>query len=514
MMDRKLGVWFGTALILAAALLLPAAAGAVGSRFVYEVCDSALPGGGTPEVRFVQDAGEPFVAANTCAQPGGALSISRYGNADATSAIWLVGVAITPGGAVESLGVSATACGSPGTVTFAVTNGWPTKACVELYRVFHAGAGTSWIWLGCNTTIDSCPSSSISAHYFAATEVDRVAPSVSGLGGSLLEGGPSRGHQTISATLGDEGGGLSEEAVLVNGVVAGSPNRETCSVVHANNPSVYGTVATTVTPCPTARQVEWTLDTQAYPFRDGANSVQVCGYDFATIGDPNRGCSAPRSVAVDNSCTPSAVAGGELLSARFERSNEETITAGYGQPAAVSGRLATDSDDPVAGATLCVKMETLGVEGHAATVGTVTTDAEGEYRYRVKPGPDRRIVIGYRHDSRQVARDVLYFAHVKPSLRLAPAVLHDGQRVHLWGRLPGPRPRRRVVVLQASSPGSRRWITFRRATTNSAGQFQSSYRFTSTTRRTRYRFRALVPRQDGYPWAEGHSKAAEVLVKG
>ena len=61
--------------------------------------------------------------------------------------------------------------------------------------------------------------------------------------------------------------------------------------------------------------------------------------------------------------------------------------------------------------------------------------------------------------------------------------------------------------------GSKRWITFRRATTNGRGGFRSSYRFTSTTRRTRYRFRALVPRQAGYPWVEGHSKPVEVLVR-
>ncbi len=179
----------------------------------------------------------------------------------------------------------------------------------------------------------------------------------------------------------------------------------------------------------------------------------------------------------------------------------------------MTGSLRTDAGDPVRGATLCVKMATLGIDSSPSNVGTVETDASGHYAYSVPPGPNREVEIGYRHDSRQIVRDVRYYAHAKPSLRLAPAALHNGQRVHLWGNLPGPRPGRRVVIIQANAPGSSRWITFRKATTNQRGAFSTSYHFTSTTRKTRYRFRALVPRQAGYPWVEGTSKPARVLVR-
>jgi hypothetical protein len=69
-------------------------------------------------------------------------------------------------------------------------------------------------------------------------------------------------------------------------------------------------------------------------------------------------------------------------------------------------------------------------------------------------------------------------------------------------------------VIQANVPGSPRWITFRRATSGRGGVFHSSYRFRETTRRTRYRFRALVPEQVGYPWQEGASDPVSVLVRG
>ena len=44
------------------------------------------------------------------------------------------------------------------------------------------------------------------------------------------------------------------------------------------------------------------------------------------------------------------------------------------------------------------------------------------------------------------------------------------------------------------------------------GQFHSGYRFTHTTRKITYRFRAVVPDQAGYPWVGGTSKPVKVRV--
>jgi hypothetical protein len=158
-------------------------------------------------------------------------------------------------------------------------------------------------------------------------------------------------------------------------------------------------------------------------------------------------------------------------------------------------------------------MATIGVDQRAAAVGSVSTDAEGRYRYEVPPGPNREVVVGYRHDAVQVAREVLYYAHAKPSLRVSAARVANGNRVRFWGVLPEPSNAGRVVVLQAGTVGSKRWITFRKATSKAKGVFRASYHFTHTTRTTRYKFRAVVPRQAGYPWVAGQSKAATVLVR-
>ena len=353
----------------------------------------------------------------------------------------------------------------------------------------------------------------IFGHYIATTVLDPLAPVVGEPNGSMLTDGVKRGGQAIGLAAEDVGGGLSGFSVWVNGLEAAPPKTLDCETATAHNSSFIGTIAAEIAPCPSKAEANWAIDTDAYPFRDGANSVRVCASDFATLSDPNTSCSAPRNVIVDNSCSESGVAGGEVLSAQFERSNAQEVTVGYGKTAAVIGRLANNAGDPVRGARLCIKMATIGVDNRASSIGSVATDAEGRYRYEVPPGPNREVTLGYRHDSLQIARDVRYYAHVRPSLHVSNPRVRNGDRVRFWGELPGPRNTGRVVVLQAGTVGSKRWITFRKATSKARGVFRASYHFTQTTRKTKYRFRAVVARQEGYPWVAGQSKPARVLVK-
>ena len=142
------------------------------------------------------------------------------------------------------------------------------------------------------------------------------------------------------------------------------------------------------------------------------------------------------------------------------------------------------------------------------------TDANGNYAYKVPAGPDRNVIIGYRHNASQVARQVRYYSHAEPTLKLAPQKLTDHHRVHLWGQVPGPNPVGRVVVLQANVPGSKRWITFRQATTGAQGSFSSGYRFFATTRTTTYRFRARGANPSGIPLGRRRKPGGEGAGQG
>ena len=514
--NRRLGPCLLAALMLALGMLaiLPAAASAGPSRYVFEMCDSALPGGGVNGVRYAQSAG-PWAPIDNCEQPGGSLSIRQVGKiTSGGGATWSLPIEPPPGGTMESTAVSAAYCGGPENNAYIFHPGWPLDACAEENRVFHLGENFRGFDIEFACYSECSEGAWVYAHYFATVEVDPVAPTLTKVEGSLLSGNVIRGYQSISADAHDVGGGVANVSISVNGLPAAQSKVSNCDVAQAHNVSAEGTVAAAITPCPTAYSANWTLDTEAYPFHGGVNTVQICASDFSTLDDPNTTCSAVKSVNVDNSCAESQVGGGEVLSAQFAESRNETVTVPYGKGAEVAGQLSNNAGDPVPGATLCVKMQTLGVEPGAFPVGTVKTDANGDYAYRVPPGPDRNIVIGYRHDTYQVARAVRFYSTAEPSLQLAPRRLKNHQRVRFWGQVPGPSGGGRVIVMQANVPGSRQWITFRKATTDAQGDFQSAYRFSSTTRTTTYRFRAVVPDQAGYPWVEGASRPARVLVRG
>jgi hypothetical protein len=518
--------WWLSALIAIAWWGITPPAGASPSRYTYEICDSVLPGGGVDGVVYGPHPRGLFSSENTCGQSGGALVVRQNDikEGDGGDADWAIPVEAPPGAGLEAITITAKACGVTDPSIYSgqwiqPAGSWPGTGCAEDVRSFRMLNETEaffYIKLHCQNGIseDHCNAGPlVLGHYFAITIVDSAPPKLAAPSGSLLSGGVKRGHQSVEVSAEDAGGGLSGASVLVNGQQSGGAKAFSCNVAVADNPSVTGTVAVQITPCPTKGEASWSLDTGSHPFHDGANSVRVCASDFATLSDPNTSCSAPQTVIVDNSCAESAVPGGEVLSAQFERSNAEEVTVGYGKPAVVSGRLADNAGDPIRGAKLCVKMAMIGVDDRAGYVGSVTTDADGRYRYQVAAGPNREVTIGYRHDASQVARGVRYYAHAGPTLKVNDPRVANGDRVRFRGVLPGPRNAGRVVVLQAGTVGSKRWITFRKSTARSHGVFRANYHFTHTTRRTRYRFRAVVPRQAGYPWVAGQSKPVTVIVR-
>ncbi len=509
-------VCFLSALALAGTFLaLPSTAAASPARYTFEMCDSALPGGGVTGVRYSQNPGQPWAVTDNCEEPGGSLAIRLTGSTTSGGyATWALPIEPPPGGTMESTAVSAASCTAWPTSGYVIDPSWPPSGCSEEDRVFHLAENFRGFDIELACYAGCQPEPLIYAHYFATVEVDPVPPTLKNLEGSLLAGGVIRGQQTLSTEAHDEGGGVSNVSVNVNGLPAAQPKVPNCDVAQTDNASVQGTVAAAITPCPTEVSASWNLNTETYPFHGGSNTVQVCVSDFATLGNPNTTCSPVKPINVDNSCSESSVGGGEVLSAQFAESHNETVTVPYGKGAEVTGQLANNAGEPVAGATLCVKSQTLGVEPTASPVGTVRTDGNGDYAYKVPPGPDRNVVIGYRHDTYQVARAVRYYSHAQPSLHLAPRKVSNGHRIRIWGSLPGPEAGGRVVVLQASALHARRWLTFAQATANHYGAFQSRYRFTSTTATTTYRIRAVVPTQANYPWVEGASPPARVRVRG
>jgi hypothetical protein len=219
-------------------------------------------------------------------------------------------------------------------------------------------------------------------------------------------------------------------------------------------------------------------------------------------------------------CRTTTLPGSEVLSAHFWRGDSNTLVAGYGESAAIAGTLTTAAGAPMAGASLCVEEQLIGAGADAGDrvvvprTGLTQTNASGNYVYRLPAGPSREVVVVYRDGLGEATAAVRYFAPAMPTLHAAPRRTRNrGRPVRFWGKLPGPQARGRVVVLQAAR-GSDDWITFRQMTTDGDGRFEAGYLFNRTPYDYTYTFRALVPRQAGYPWLVGTSPLVQVEVMG
>jgi hypothetical protein len=326
---------------------------------------------------------------------------------------------------------------------------------------------------------------------------DGLAP-VLGLGGSLLGPGSRRGAQQLGTVASDAGGGVRRIVAQVNGEPL---DAATAGCALANG------VGLLLRPCPAQGSLAIPAATGSEPFRQGPNEVRVCALDLARV-DPNRTCRSER-VRVDNLCPLSSVAGSRLRAhisgpAKLE-SNER---------AAVVGRLADADGTDVAGARVCVAARTRLRATTERVVRTPLTDERGRFRVRLPAGPSREVRVAHWATSESALERYLHLrVRARPLLRIRPGrPLHNGESARFRVRLPGPSAGHRRVVLQANAGG--RWIPVRNGHTDGGGRWRTSHRFRSTTGTRTYRFRALVPRQRGYPYLAGRSDVRRKVVSG
>jgi hypothetical protein len=113
-----------------------------------------------------------------------------------------------------------------------------------------------------------------------------------------------------------------------------------------------------------------------------------------------------------------------------------------------------------------------------------------------------------------VGRPVFLKVRAGVTLRTDKRVVRNGERLAFLGRVAGRIPAGGATVALQAKVGHR-FRTFRqvRVTSAAAGRFVTRYRFTATTRTTRYRFRALVLKQAGLPYETGTSPVTSVVVE-
>ena len=334
---------------------------------------------------------------------------------------------------------------------------------------------------------------------FARVE-DRAEPALSIEGGSLLADPVVRGERGLLFSGSDVGSGIRKVYVEANGSVL---------VTDIRNCAVAAGYATALEPCPPATSESAGVPTTDPAFATGPNTVTACVEDLALDGAPNRACEQ-RSVWVDNVCPGSPPGGATELSAAFAADGSGLTRSD--ERAVVRGRL-VGPGGPIAGATVCALTQTQHAGAPVVLATTATTGAAGAYALELAPGPSRDVFVHHAAADAVIARHGLTVRSIaRPTLDVRPRRLENHDRLHFSGVLPGPACFNRVVKVQARV-GKHRWRVFRTDRADEGCAFAARYKLRATREARRYRFRALVPQQAGYPYERGHSPTAKVEVE-
>lgn len=327
---------------------------------------------------------------------------------------------------------------------------------------------------------------------------DRAAPVVRLAGGTLLDGSVIRGVRSLSFQATDAGGGIRAVSVEANG----SP-----LFVDVRNCALAAGFATALSPCPSATGELAVVPTASSAFVTGPNTVAACVEDLALDGNPNRTC-APATVWADNACPGSSVSGGRTLEAGFAGAGDRVTVRSVRRPV-ISGRLAGAG----AGATICALTRDDLPGAPVVVAATAATRQDGGFELELPAGPSREVFVHHVVGDEVLARHGLRLRSVvRPALEVRPrAGLRNRDRLRFTGRLPGPACGNRVVKVQARI-GRRRWQVFRTARSDESCAIAARYRLRATEGARRYRFRALVPQQGGYPYERGYSATVRVKV--
>jgi hypothetical protein len=345
--------------------------------------------------------------------------------------------------------------------------------------------------------------------YLAFAMRDVSPPAVS-LDGSLLGFGERQGVETLAIAASDAGGGVHDAVVRVNGSLVATSTNSSCSA----SGSGHGAASYRLSPCPASNHWSVALDTSAAPWVNGANTLSVCVEDWATETAPNDTC-AQRTVQVDNSCPSSSGAGATSLSAGLEDKAGQlkpSLAVSSNDSPEVRGSLIGGSG-PVNAANVCLYERVDAEDGVDRLVKSITTHPDGSFQAQLGPGASRNLSVVYRDHDRMLRRQLYVSAAAVPKFRTGGHLLRNGSFMRFFGSLPGPHADDRGVTIQAKVGHS--WRTFKQIKTDADGHYNGRYRFKfSTAPRVTYRFRAVVKKQNGYPFEEGFSPTRKVTVLG
>jgi len=188
--------------------------------------------------------------------------------------------------------------------------------------------------------------------------------------------------------------------------------------------------------------------------------------------------------------------------------------APFGRSVEVAGRLTTVAGEPLPNAE--VQVSSRSATSPEQVVSALRTGADGRYRYIVRGSSTRILRFSYGGSALTLPaeREVTVLVEAASTIRAQPRRVRNGRSVTFSGQLRAlPVPSiGKLMELQVVLSG--RWQTFRTVRTTAGGAWRMQYRFRRSCGLLRYRFRARLPAESGYPFESGRTRALNVLVRG
>lgn len=248
--------------------------------------------------------------------------------------------------------------------------------------------------------------------------------------------------------------------------------------------------------------------------------AEGCGA-FRAINPPP---AAPGTPPPPKPPTPSPPAGNGLngtgasrlaeLSLRYTSTPRRTRRMRFTTTPTVVGQLVDEQGTPITAAKLNVLVRPRQSGARFFDVTTVTTGADGAFRYQFGPGASRTLRVAYTAvagDAKPATQSDLRTL-VRASLTAhAPRSARVGRRIRVTGRL--LRLARGGVPVSIQARDGRVWRTIGQTRTHGrAGRYSWPYRFKGTAAGRSFRLRARVSAPN-YPFAAGTSRSVRVRVR-
>jgi hypothetical protein len=187
----------------------------------------------------------------------------------------------------------------------------------------------------------------------------------------------------------------------------------------------------------------------------------------------------------------------------------------WGRHVTIAGRLTNTEGQPLPGQQIQVLGPGAGSE---ELLAVLTSDAQGGFSYRAAGSASR--TLRFVHIGTAVTLPTQAEVHLlvpgATTLKASRRRILNGQTVRFRGQvrsLPIPAAGK-IVELQVYQGRREGWTTFRTLRTDATGRWRQTYRFSHTVCLDRWRIRARVPKEAGYPFEDGASKPVRITVKG